>query len=56
VLNLVVQGRSNQQIADALVISVATVKAHISNILSKLQVSSRTEAIAFAIKNKLVSI
>jgi len=56
VLNLVVQGRSNQQIADALFISVATVKAHISNILSKLQVSSRTEAIAFAIKNKLVSI
>ncbi len=46
VLNLVVQGNSNQQIADALVISLATVKAHISNILSKLQVSSRAEAIA----------
>jgi NarL family two-component system response regulator LiaR len=56
VLNLVVQGQSNQQIADALVISVATVKAHISSILSKLQVSSRTEAIAFAIKNKIVSL
>jgi NarL family two-component system response regulator LiaR len=56
VLNLVVQGQSNQQIADAMVISVATVKAHISSILSKLQVSSRTEAIAFAIKNKLVSL
>jgi NarL family two-component system response regulator LiaR len=55
VLNLVVQGKSNQQIADAMVISVATVKAHISNILSKLQVSSRTEAIAFAINNKLAS-
>jgi len=56
VLNLVVQGNSNQQIADALVISLATVKAHISSILSKLQVSSRAEASAYAIKNKLVSL
>jgi NarL family two-component system response regulator LiaR len=54
VLKLVVQGQSNQQIADTLVISITTVKAHISNILSKLQVSSRTEAIAYAIKHKLV--
>jgi NarL family two-component system response regulator LiaR len=54
VLNLVVQGQSNQQIAEAMVISIATVKAHISSILSKLEVSSRAEAIAFAIKNKLV--
>ncbi len=56
VLKLVVQGQSNQQIAEALFVSIATVKAHISNILSKLQVSSRTEAIAFAIRNKLVSL
>jgi NarL family two-component system response regulator LiaR len=56
VLNLVVQGHSNQQIADAMVISLATVKAHISSILSKLQVSSRAEAIAYAIKHKLVSL
>jgi len=56
VLNLVVQGNSNQQIAETLVISLATVKAHISSILSKLQVSSRAEAIAFSIKNKLVSL
>jgi len=56
VLNLVVQGNSNQQIADSLVISIPTVKAHISNILSKLQVSSRAEAIAFAIKHKLISL
>ncbi len=54
VLNLVVQGNSNQQIADTLVISITTVKAHISSILSKLQVSSRSEAIAYAIKHKLV--
>ena len=56
VLNLVVQGYSNQQIADAMVISVATVKAHISSILSKLQVSSRSEAIAYAIKHKIVTL
>jgi len=56
VLQLVVQGKSNQQIADAMVITIATVKAHISNILGKLQVSSRSEAIAFAIKNKIVSL
>jgi NarL family two-component system response regulator LiaR len=56
VLNLVVQGHSNQQIADRLFVTVATVKAHISNILSKLEVSSRAEAIAYAIKHKLVSL
>ena len=56
VLNLVAQGNSNQQIAEALVISLATAKAHISNILSKLGVSSRAEAINYAIKHKLVSI
>jgi NarL family two-component system response regulator LiaR len=55
-LKLVVQGQSNQQIADAMVISVATVKAHVSNILSKLQVSSRAEAIAYAIKHRIVSL
>jgi len=56
VMSLVVQGHSNQQIADALVISLATVKSHISSILSKLQVSSRSEAIAFALKHKIVSL
>jgi len=56
VLNLVVQGHSNQQIAETLVISITTVKAHISSILSKLQVSSRAEASAYAIKHKLVSL
>ena len=55
VLNLVVQGQSNQQIAEALVISIATAKAHISHILAKLGVSSRAEAIAYAIKRKIAS-
>ena len=56
VLNLVVQGQSNRQIAGAMVISISTVKSHISSILSKLQVSSRAEASAYAIKHKLVSL
>jgi len=56
VLNLVVQGQSNQQIADAMFISLATVKAHVSSILSKLQVASRAEAIAYAIKHKIISL
>ena len=56
VLNLVVQGKSNQQIAESMFLSLATVKAHVGNILSKLQVSSRAEAIAYAIKNKIVSL
>ncbi len=56
VLHLVVQGQSNQQIANGMVISLATVKAHISNILSKLGVASRAEAIAYAIKHKLVTL
>jgi NarL family two-component system response regulator LiaR len=56
VLNLVVQGHSNQQIAETLFISLATVKAHISSILAKLQLSSRAEAIAYAIKHKIVSL
>jgi len=56
VLNLVVQGNSNQLIAETLFISLATVKAHISSILSKLQVSSRAEAIAYAIKHKIISL
>ncbi len=56
VLQLVVQGQSNQQIADGMFISLATAKAHISNILSKLGVSSRAEAIAYAIKHKLVTL
>jgi NarL family two-component system response regulator LiaR len=56
VLKLVVQGQSNRLIADTMVISISTVKAHMSSILSKLQVSSRAEASAYAIKHKLVSL
>jgi two-component system, NarL family, response regulator LiaR len=54
VLALLVKGMSNPEIADKLFISRATVKVHMSSILSKLGVSSRAEAISFAIQNKLV--
>jgi NarL family two-component system response regulator LiaR len=54
VLALLVKGMSNPEIADRLVISRATVKVHISSILSKLGVASRGEAISLAIQNKLV--
>ena len=48
VLDLLAQGASNQEIAEALVITVDTVKRHVSNILSKLGVSNRTQAVARA--------
>jgi two-component system, NarL family, response regulator LiaR len=54
VLALLVKGRSNPQIADLLTISRSTARAHVSNILSKLGVSNRAEAIALALRNKLV--
>jgi DNA-binding NarL/FixJ family response regulator len=54
VLYRLVQGASNEDIAKQLYISVATVKAHLSNIFLKLQVTSRTQAIVAAIKMNLV--
>jgi NarL family two-component system response regulator LiaR len=55
VLSLLVEGLSNAEIADRLVVSVATVKFHVRGILSKLGVSSRTEAVALAWQQNLVS-
>jgi NarL family two-component system response regulator LiaR len=54
VVRLVAKGRSNQAIAQELVISEKTVKTHISNILSKLDLADRTQLAIFAIKNGLV--
>jgi NarL family two-component system response regulator LiaR len=54
VLILMVEGLRNPEIAEKLVISQSTVKFHVSSILSKLGVSSRTEAVSMAIKQKLV--
>jgi NarL family two-component system response regulator LiaR len=54
ILSLMVEGLSNNAIGDKLVVSQSTVKFHVSNILSKLGVSSRTEAVALALKHHLV--
>lgn len=55
VLKLVARGFSNQKIADELMISPKTAKTHVSNILSKLGLASRTQAAVYALKEKLVS-
>jgi len=54
ILALMADGRPNSDIAEKLVVSNSTVKFHVSNILSKLGVTSRTEAVAYALKNKLI--
>lgn len=56
VLELVVTGASNKEIAQQLVISVNTVKVHVRNIFEKLGVQSRTELTRLAIQEKIVSI
>ncbi len=54
VLKKIAEGLSNNQIAEAMVISENTVKGHVSNILSKLQLTDRTQAAVFAWKHGLV--
>lgn len=54
ILELLAQGKSNKEIASDLVISVNTVKVHISNIFQKLNVSSRAEAMRFAMEEGLI--
>ena len=54
VLLLIAQGKSNQEIADECFITLKTVKTHVSNILSKLQVEDRTQAPIYAFKHHLV--
>jgi NarL family two-component system response regulator LiaR len=54
ILALMADGLPNSEIAGRLVVSHSTVKFHVSNILSKLGVASRTEAVAMALKNKLI--
>ena len=55
VLALMVEGLNNTQIAGRLTVSPSTVKSHVSNILSKLGVSSRTEAVSLALRHGLVT-
>lgn len=54
VLALMVEGLSNTQIAGRLTVSPSTIKSHVSNILSKLGVASRTEAVTLALRHHIV--
>jgi NarL family two-component system response regulator LiaR len=55
VLALLVEGLNNTQIAAKLGVSPSTIKSHVSNILSKLGVASRTEAAALAVRHRLIA-
>ncbi len=54
VLGLVVEGLSNEEIAERLVVSASTIKNHVSSILAKLGVTSRAKAVNLALKHNLV--
>ncbi|MCP8968681.1 response regulator [Ectobacillus ponti] len=54
ILQLMAKGKSNQEIADELFIALKTVKTHVSNILNKLQVVDRTQAVIYAFRHQLV--
>jgi NarL family two-component system response regulator LiaR len=56
VIRLVAQGHSNREISDQLTISEATVRTHVSNILSKLNLCSRTQAALYALREGLASL
>lgn len=55
VLQLIVEGRSNKEIAEALVISESTVKNHLRNILEKLHLRNRIQAAVYAVRQGLVA-
>lgn len=54
VLSLMIKGLNNSKIAEQLVVSPSTVRFHVSNVLSKLNVASRTEAVAVALQHDLL--
>jgi NarL family two-component system response regulator LiaR len=54
VLAAMVDGLNNKQIAEKLTVSLSTIKSHVSNILLKLSITSRTEAVAIALRNRIV--
>jgi NarL family two-component system response regulator LiaR len=56
VLRLIAQGLSNREIADRLVLSEATVRTHVSNILGKLHLASRTQAALYALREGLATL
>lgn len=53
VLDLLIDGLNNTQIAERLVVSASTIKSHVSSILSKLGVASRTEAVALVLRSRI---
>jgi NarL family two-component system response regulator LiaR len=55
-LRLVAQGLSNQQIADHLTVSEATIRTHMTSILGKLQLTSRTQAALYALRRGIASL
>ncbi len=55
VLKLMIEGLNNTQIAGQLTVSPSTIKSHVSNILNKLGVSNRTEAVALALRHGLIT-
>jgi NarL family two-component system response regulator LiaR len=56
VIGLVAKGLGNQEIAERLVVTEATVRAHVSNILSKLHLANRTQAALYALREGLASL
>ncbi|MBN2470782.1 MAG: response regulator transcription factor [Anaerolineae bacterium] len=56
VLRLIALGKSNKEIANELVLGETTIKTHVSNILSKLGLNSRTQAALYALRIKLVEL
>jgi NarL family two-component system response regulator LiaR len=56
VLGLIAQGRDNREIAELLFISETTVRTHVSNILGKLHLASRTQAALYALREGLASL
>ena len=56
VLRLIAQGHSNKEIAEKLVVAEMTVRKHVSNILGKLHLASRTQAALYALKEGIVSL
>jgi two-component system, NarL family, response regulator LiaR len=54
ILMQMAEGKTNQEIADELFIALKTVKTHVSNILSKLNVQDRTQAVIYAFKQSLI--
>jgi DNA-binding NarL/FixJ family response regulator len=56
VLELIAKGLSNEEIADSLFVSVPTVKTHVSNLLSKLELENRIQVVVWAYENRVVTV